>query len=425
MDFGDLPEELQAKLGTLRGGGEAAAKHAMVREALSEQNRFVEKYIGDNKIKLYLNGTISWASEPNIDQSRLIIKMYQDYRIWAHDRGIPKSQQMNKSDVGDQLNLCFFEIHSEEIRTIHNKVRFDERWDDGGAELKKFIKAMLPGSTSKKQHFAQKIVECFIWQTKRKLGNQSVHGHIMPVFYSSKHGTGKSTSVDLLLGPLKNFRMDLQLGVFKDPFIRKAFSQNYVVVFDEMQGAGKADIEGMKNAITASTLSARAMHSQNMDTIQQNCTFIGTSNRKITELIFDPTGMRRFAEIEFEGQFDLDAMREIDFIQVWRSVREDATNPADAIREELVEHQETIRLFSPVEAWMDEYELEGGEKEIPINTLYNHYKQWAESQRKDAGYKQSFCRELKRLGILPLGRKDVKGQKVAVYGVNLIPGKEV
>ncbi len=66
-----------------------------------------------------------------------------------------------------------------------------------------------------------------------------------PATEEKMQGVGKSKSVECLLEPLSEFTMHLQLGAFSDPFMRKSFSENFAVIFDEMTGANKADIEAI------------------------------------------------------------------------------------------------------------------------------------------------------------------------------------
>lgn len=415
MDLNNLPQNVKDKIVVMLSG-EEDSKAAVV----EEQNRFVERFIESNEIRVRYDGSIQWREQPGISKKILMTKVFEAYKVWAVKRKIASVNRISKGDLTAQFEAFIHQQKVDILLQLNSKLCYNKQWDDDLKELNRFVAALLPEADEKTLRFASVVFQSFIWQVKRKIAGLKVYNQIMPVLFSSKHGTGKSTSVERFTSPLEEFRLDMQLHIFSDPFMRKAFGENFIVVFDEMQGAEKTDVEAMKNAITASTLSARGMRTQDVDTIPQNCTFIGTSNRRVADMIFDATGMRRFVEIELTSMFDLDIiMEKIDYVQVWRSVKEDQENPLKEIQADLIEHQESLRTKSTYEQWMEHYEIEGGEKEQSIKVLYNHYKNWIQDQGKTPGLMSRFGRELSALGVPNLGRKLVKGKRETYYGLNI------
>ena len=56
-------------------------------------------------------------------------------------------------------------------------------------------------------------------------------------------------------------------------------------------------------------------------------TFIGTTNKDISRLIFDDTGMRRFYQIDCKSRLDWDITQRVEYLKLWRSVDERAETP--------------------------------------------------------------------------------------------------
>lgn len=428
MSYENLPDDLKQKLiNELNEAGSGGDEKLLI---LEEQNSFVEKFVRQKKINLRFDGSIDWRENPSISRDVFITKVQQEYRIFAARFKVASPNRLNRNDLQNQLKELLYDNKADKLLRLGNMVRHRE--DVGTSELDRFITALFPMADKKKRSFAKKVFECFIWQVKRKISGIPVEHHVMPVLYSKSHGTGKSVSVEALVAPLKEFVLHLQLDVFRDTFFRKAFSEHFVVIFDELQGAGRTDIESMKNVITANTLSARGMRTQDVDTIPQNCTFIGTTNRPLADLIFDNTGMRRFVELELDSMADLEvitgekwvdgerikAKNPIDFKKVWQSVPELQLNPILGIKEELEKHQETLRTQSTLEQWVDEFELEVGDSPNDIQVLFNHYRDWMELQRKQPGMMSKFAKDLKGLGLGEAERKTVKGKRARWLNLN-------
>jgi len=427
MSYEELPEELKEKLFAELESGEGGDEKMLV---LEQQNSYVEKFVRQHKINLRFDGSIDWRESPGISRDVFITKVQQEYRLFAAKFKVASPNRLNRSDLQNQLKELLYDNKAEKLCRLSNTLRY--RADVGGEELDRFIDALFPSADKEKKYFARTVFECFIWQTKRKIEGLQVEHHIMPILFSKKHGTGKSVTLDCLVKPLKEFVLHLQLDVFRDSFFRKAFSEHFIGIFDEMQGAGRTDIESMKNVITASTLSARGMRSQDIDTIPQNCTFLGTSNRPLSDLIFDNTGMRRFVELELEDMADLSTItgekwvdgerlkteNPIDFLKVWQGVRELDLNPILKVREALEAHQEELRTMSTLEQWVDDFELNPGKVDNNVQVLYNHYREWMELQRKPPGMICKFTKELYSLGFGKAERKRVGGVRARWIGMD-------
>ena len=130
----------------------------------------------------------------------------------------------------------------------------------------------------------------------------------------------------------------------------------YVMFLDEMGYASKADIDTVKNVITASSLTRRPMATNSKIAVPQNATFIGCSNKELSQLVRDPTGNRRFAAIRMRSDADRNLINSIDWAKMWGSVKIEAADPMTEFRDMLSDQQDVTRERSRVEQWMDDFD---------------------------------------------------------------------
>ncbi len=278
----------------------------------------------------------------------------------------PEKTRINLQVLRNALDL---KISSEQRKIrimIIEKLTYTQ---DLNGNMEKFITALL----GKYDFIADMIFRHFIWQTKRKIFGLKVYDHLMPIIYGSQ-GIGKSEAIKKLLSPLDGLWIEGKFTDLIDDRNSKFFESNYIMFFDEMKGATKADIEEIKERITADFIKFRLLYSHNMMRVQNNCTFIGTSNKPVSLLIRDETGMRRFYEIEIHGNCDWDTINKIDYLAIWRDVDEALDKPFIATcRKEIKEQQESNRDKNSVEQWIEEKNLTVGDKKSEVNNVYADY----------------------------------------------------
>jgi len=112
-------------------------------------------------------------------------------------------------------------------------------------------------------------------------------------------GAGKSTALrDYFFTPLGDLAYSgADFHALSDQREGRLFADHYIVMFDEMSGAHKSDMERTKQMITSGVIKQRRMGTTSHDSIPMSATFFGTSNPPLETLIRDQTGMRRFYEI--------------------------------------------------------------------------------------------------------------------------------
>lgn len=220
--------------------------------------------------------------------------------------------------------------------------------------LDKFVGAICRYSPDRWEYdLTKSVLMHWLWSVKVKMmfGPSKVVHHLMPILYGKKQGSGKSTAIRRLLGPIEDFTLSAKrLTDIADPREAALFKDNYAVVIEELAGAQKADIEQLKTVITESEVSFRRMRTNFNETVDQNSMFIGTSNKPIEDMIKDSTGMRRFFEIKVKDRLDWESINSIDYTLLWKSIDENLpTGYLDNYLDKLSEYQNIYVQEDPVE----------------------------------------------------------------------------
>ena len=243
--------------------------------------------------------------------------------------------------------------------------------------IKNWVKAV----TGNEEPHVVAIMAHFIWQIKRRLNDKEVVWHTMPIIFGGQ-GLGKSVAIDKLLAPLTNLILRIRVTELTDPRFYFSLNKNYVAFLDEMSGANKADVEVLKSQVSTAYNDARKLNTNNVMKIRQNCSLIGATNRSVSELIYDPTGNRRFFEIRTSGTIDRDLINSIDYKALYKGIDERRERGYREEHEAAISGEQAALVVSDdITTFMEECAIssDGKTKEISSNDLYDKYTQWAES----------------------------------------------
>jgi predicted P-loop ATPase len=226
-----------------------------------------------------------------------------------------------------------------------------------------------------------------------------VDRHLMPVLCGAQ-GAGKSTAVRLLLGPV-NMRVDeaADLKMLEDERQLPRLAENLVVFFDEMSKATSTDVDALKNRITAPTVKWRVLGTNTHNVRDQLATFIGASNNFVRDLIHDPSGMRRFYELNCQPKLDWVVLNSIDYAALWLSVDHTRPSPLDEHLVEVERRQDATRNQDSVEEFVEQCCIRdaSGTEWIPGGLVYNEYAAWMKKQMRPPFSMTKFGRRLKVL----------------------------
>jgi hypothetical protein len=276
--------------------------------------------------------------------------------------------------------------------------------DEAGLALAELVGAMTGRAAWEVAPADLLAMQQWLWCAKRKMAGLRVDQHIMPVFVGPQ-GCGKTRGVLRLLEPLEELAVgSATMEAVTDEKCRRVVSQVHAMFFDELAGLAKADIGRIKQIITSADVSYRPMRTNQLATVPNASVFIGASNIPIIEIARDPTGMRRFYELDCAGMgynghrsACWDRINAIDMLALWRGAADERQTTCPMMREENREaraevsarqatmvEETTVQAWAASGAWLGAVE-EAGEGAVKnggaIDTalLYAHFRAWAEA----------------------------------------------
>lgn len=243
-------------------------------------------------------------------------------------------------------------------------------------------------------------IKHFIWQVKRKMRNLPIENHMMVILLGPQ-GIGKTSWMHSLLKPVSELTSPTDFKQMTDDRNIDIW-ENYILVTDEMGWASKANIDSVKQLITAESLSRRYMRTNSATPVVQNATFIGASNRELDQLIRDETGARRFIGIRMKHH-DWQNLKDVQMHILWNSVNEEADSPIMEYMDEVKCYQERVRSETSVERWVNIAYSDFNDirnKPVKADFLFSKYKSWSsESFQKKIMDFDDWLAEMSRLCI--------------------------
>jgi hypothetical protein len=330
----------------------------------------------------------------------LLASMALDYEEQrrAYNIGVPKDKKLPsvpKEQLSDAIGELCRQSRNSSIAKLSDSLRCT---GEDLEPLRRFVEELTGQATD----LDVAVLAHWIASVKRKMNRQPALWHLMPVLVGGQ-GIGKSTVLKHLLSPVRDVTISFTLDEMTDNRCVFALENYFVMVFDEMQGARKTEIEKLKNKITAEQAGGRPMRSNDVVDVQVNCMFIGTSNKEVALLVKDETGMRRFYELRCQDKF-LSACTKVDMLAVWRGVDEaKGSEYLQPVRVELAAAQAALVNEDDVVLFVDAYGLRPGASERPSpvqsSVLYGDYKAFCEQHNYQAKNASHFGRAIASLGF--------------------------
>lgn len=253
------------------------------------------------------------------------------------------------------------------------------------------------------------VLKHFIWCIKRHIFNLPVKSEIWLALFGGQ-GVGKNYFVNHVFAPpLSGTCVDTGLDSIAN--IEKEmgkFQNNFLINFDELaKGNGSsgdsstklsdAALPQLKAILTRDELHIRKYHTQDQMILAKNFACMSTANIHIYDVIDDPTGMRRFFEMNMtqpDGVWlDHEAITELakKAKGIYRGI--DENNPHGYVHpgapewKAIQDIQNTYKSKSSIDYWMEEGdvdvsdEIRDNDEVMTLSDLYSEYKAYA----KDAG----------------------------------------
>lgn len=258
----------------------------------------------------------------------------------------------------------------EIIQQHRSVVEYDRALGD--KELAKWLRAVV-GPAAERFDLDLAAMKQFIWQVKRKLTGREVNQHLFVVLYGAQD-LGKTRAMHRLLQPINELTHELtDLSVLNDNRELGLLARSFVVFVDEMARASAADMAKLKNIVTSPVINQRVMNTTLHSSKTNNATFIGAANMEVQDIFYDPSGVRRFWQINCAPRIDWAAVNSVDALAIWRSVDESDENyPVKAVWPQMkaIQHEE-FRQKDSVELFNDE--LEPAAEPMLARDIYPYY----------------------------------------------------
>ena len=267
--------------------------------------------------------------------------------------------RMKITSIQDALAIVVDDMRQEKLEIIKEKVKFNPKIPDRFDDL---LHAMR---VTENQTIHKAAIKHYIWLVKRKLNGFEPKYHFMLILYCKKQGFGKSGFLKQFHAPIQEVHTFITGDTIKDKFSVDMFTKNYAVTIDELAALESTTADELKEFVTRGAISSRRMFTEINQSFKQNATLSGTSNRPINKLIFDPTGMRRWWQIDLNTDdyqkmdfAKLDAWEKDEFLDFWRSI--DENDPIGyyggkaKMAQEMEQYQLKFRSVPPVEQFLEE-----------------------------------------------------------------------
>jgi hypothetical protein len=321
------------------------------------------------------------------DLNRLAETIYLDYLDAA--RTTRDSQRMNVIGA-PEFKMALLELrdmHLTKLRVqLYESVRYRPEFAGNDlAELRKWVRAVL----HRDDETVLAVLAHHIANIKRKMAGLPVQWHLMPIF-SGPQGIGKTVAVKQLYSPLGHTFTERTLTSSLNEFSQHFVERYFAVLFDEMAGIDRQDINALKRLITSEGGSFRKAHSPENSEYENRASFIGTTNESAELLLKDSSGARRFFEIKVEEQTDHAALGlkgmgvegTINYQRLWQEIDELSANKYyEKSKTEIQEQQKLLAAPNALQEFMIEHEaiVESPDFGTYVlkNKLYQAYAQWA------------------------------------------------
>jgi hypothetical protein len=223
----------------------------------------------------------------------------------------------------------------------------------GAAELNKVLLAM----TGHVDPIDLVAIKHWIWQVKRLQAHLPM-AHDLMLILKGRQGSGKSTLTAGLCSPLAELVLDVNASHLTDERKAEALHDFAIGRWEEMQGAGKAEMAALKYTVSSRTMNYRELGSHTNNLLERRCAFIATTNEDASDLLSDTTGARRFYQIVTLDLIDRDLVNSIDWSLVWTSVSEHDDAPILAAHAAIGERQAALRHRDVLDLWLEADDLE-------------------------------------------------------------------
>jgi len=316
------------------------------------------------------------------------------------------------------LRSIYDDMKIKRLDDINGALSYDPKIGD--AILRKWLALVIGDHPSFQTYLS--VIKHYLQCVKRKMLGLPVENHLFPILVGTQ-GDGKTKAIQKLTQAVKDFTLEFTVDQLSDPTIIGCYQDNYVVICDEMAKADKADVAMLKRIVTNDRMSGRPPFGRVVETLKQNCCFIGSSNETVDTIIKDKE-MRRFFEIEVIARVEADypLMDAIDSLAIWKCIDSEHENVYyTPMKAQIRTMQSSISTRDVIHEWAKTYDVVPRAGEVTAwaenITMFESYRQWMQECNFEwVGSQQSFGRKLKN--ELKLTSKEFGQKKRTAYKIN-------
>jgi Virulence-associated protein E len=381
---------------------------------ISDPRKFVRTWLTKNKVTIDERGGLQ--SGDNRDNIEIFDTMFLDYNeqiTYFNYKADKKIKAVPEGHLQKALQELIALHVLEERKKLFARIKFS------GAELLSPLEKFITAITGTNDTIAVGVMAHFIWGIKRKLLGLDTVFQIMPIILG-KQEAGKSYSIEKLLSPIENLKLEMNLNEVIDPRNLLSFDKKFALVINEMAGANKTDVEKLKNLITTKRNDVRKLHTNEVLRARQNTSLIGTTNKPVAEIIYDPTGARRFFEIKSLDKMDWPVIENLDYYALWQGINENRIRGYyEEHKQGINERQAELTGLEELQVFLDLYKIKPGTKEISGILLYETYKTWCETNGvKSILNSVWLSRRLTGKGFKKPYQKSIRGKTTQMYTIS-------
>jgi hypothetical protein len=218
----------------------------------------------------------------------------------------------------------------------------------------------ISGYYFKEAAFALASVQTVMWEIKRKMRGIDIPEPLFTVLYGKQRG-GKSSFWRLVTAIIRDMCKTVDVTALVSDSMLDLYLY-FVIDTDEMAKADRACLAKLKNTVSTQKISRRIYYTQTITDVPMLATLIGSSNVPVKTLIQDPTGMRRFNQLDVKPRSQVEphwqAIQHADWLGLWRTVDAKAESPMMPFMDLLSQKQETMRTVDRVESWLNYFEFD-------------------------------------------------------------------
>ena len=324
------------------------------------------------------------------------------------------SKDLCSAKIQDHLNVVVGEMADAKKEELKQKLRFDPKAPDLFDEL---LDAMR---VTEHREIHKRAIKHYLWQIKRKLWGEEPSYHFMLVLFTNKQAFGKTGFLRQFHRPMLEVFANITADRIRDQFGGDVFENYFVACVDELSQLARTDVAQLKEFVTRKDAVQRKMYSQVHQETRQNTTLCGTTNRPINQVVYDPSGMRRWWQINLNAKdYDsmdfeqLDRWEEDEFLMFWRAIDEHNEHGYYGKRlplyEEMLSYQDVFKAVSPIQQFVEDHGYTNlyakrdnthiQKKELDLDHVWEAWGGWCKATRNNPFTLLSFKNGLQELGF--------------------------